>query len=280
MPFIQFSLPQLEPLLVKLSKYCLTTEWTSGVRSPAKTKDFSSSLCVQTSWGPPSLLSNGYRGSFLGGKERPGRDADHSPRLVPRSRMSRSYTPLPLSTCMACTGQLYFYFFFIIFGGGVIKFGQIRRQLTVRCIYAKKYLTSRRVLSSSGFGRHDQMAQLSHRRQNDTKYAQPFSGGQRENNHRNWIKMSTCFSIHTMRAARPPTHSNTTTQWRRFTASYRPLWELGTVYLLGPGSRSGCTDWGVPMLQCLPQGENCLFVTMFNWSMPFREIIAVCPETL
>ena len=30
------------------------------------------------SWGPPSLLYNGYR-LFPGGKERPGRDADPSP---------------------------------------------------------------------------------------------------------------------------------------------------------------------------------------------------------
>jgi len=30
-----------------------------------------------------------------GGKARPGRDADHSPHLVPRSRMSRSYTSSP-----------------------------------------------------------------------------------------------------------------------------------------------------------------------------------------
>jgi len=29
-------------------------------------------------WGPPSLLYNGYR-VFPGGKERPGRAADHSP---------------------------------------------------------------------------------------------------------------------------------------------------------------------------------------------------------
>jgi hypothetical protein len=36
-----------------------------GVRSPVGAKDFSSSLCVQTgSGGPPSLLYNGYRGSF------------------------------------------------------------------------------------------------------------------------------------------------------------------------------------------------------------------------
>jgi hypothetical protein len=46
-------------------------------------------------WGPHSLLSNGYRGPFRGGKARPGRDADHSPHLVPRSRMSRSCTSSP-----------------------------------------------------------------------------------------------------------------------------------------------------------------------------------------
>jgi hypothetical protein len=34
--------------------------------------------CPDRSWGPPSLLYNGYR-VFLGGKEQPGRDADPSP---------------------------------------------------------------------------------------------------------------------------------------------------------------------------------------------------------
>ena len=34
--------------------------------------------CPYRSWGPPSLLYNGYR-VFPGGKERPGRDADPSP---------------------------------------------------------------------------------------------------------------------------------------------------------------------------------------------------------
>jgi hypothetical protein len=34
----------------------------------------------------------GTGGPFPGAKARPGRDADHSPHLVPRSRMSRSYT--------------------------------------------------------------------------------------------------------------------------------------------------------------------------------------------
>jgi hypothetical protein len=56
----------------------LTTDSTTGVRSPAEAKDFSSILCRQL-WGPPSLLSNAYRGSIPGKKERPGRDADHSP---------------------------------------------------------------------------------------------------------------------------------------------------------------------------------------------------------
>ena len=34
--------------------------------------------CPDRPWGPPSLLYNVYR-VFLGGKERPGRDADPSP---------------------------------------------------------------------------------------------------------------------------------------------------------------------------------------------------------
>jgi hypothetical protein len=32
-----------EPLV-----YCPTADWTTGLRSPAEAKDFSSSLCVQT----------------------------------------------------------------------------------------------------------------------------------------------------------------------------------------------------------------------------------------
>jgi hypothetical protein len=67
-----------------------------GVRSPAGAKDFDSSLCVQTGSGAhPASCTMGTGGPFPGGKARPGRDADHSPPLVPRSRMSRSYTSSP-----------------------------------------------------------------------------------------------------------------------------------------------------------------------------------------
>jgi hypothetical protein len=49
------------------------------VQSPAKVKGlFLYPLCPDRLWGPPSLLSNGYWGSFPGGKERPKREADHS----------------------------------------------------------------------------------------------------------------------------------------------------------------------------------------------------------
>jgi hypothetical protein len=34
---------------VAQSVQCLSTNWTTGVRSPAKSKDLSSCLCVQTS---------------------------------------------------------------------------------------------------------------------------------------------------------------------------------------------------------------------------------------
>jgi hypothetical protein len=50
------------------------------VRSPARAKDFSSSLCVQTGSGAhPTSCTMGTGGPASGGKARPGRDADHSP---------------------------------------------------------------------------------------------------------------------------------------------------------------------------------------------------------
>jgi hypothetical protein len=51
-----------------------------GVRSPAGTKDFSSSLCVQTGSGAhPASCTMGTGGPFPGGKARLGREADHTP---------------------------------------------------------------------------------------------------------------------------------------------------------------------------------------------------------
>jgi hypothetical protein len=59
--------------------------WAIGVQSSAGAKDFSSSLCVQTGSGArPASCTMGTGGPFPGGKARPGRDADHSPHLVPR----------------------------------------------------------------------------------------------------------------------------------------------------------------------------------------------------
>jgi hypothetical protein len=76
-----------------------------GVRSPAGAKDFSSSLCVQTGSGAhPASCTMGTGGPFPGGKGWPGRNADHSPSSIARSRMSRSYTSSPPSASVACSG--------------------------------------------------------------------------------------------------------------------------------------------------------------------------------
>jgi hypothetical protein len=59
-------------------------------------KSFSFSLCVQTSSeAHPASYPIGTMGTFPGCKAQLERDADHSPHLVPRSRMSRSYTSYP-----------------------------------------------------------------------------------------------------------------------------------------------------------------------------------------
>jgi hypothetical protein len=54
--------------------------------------------CVQTSSeAHPASCPVGTGGSFPGGEARPGRDADHSPHFLPRSRMTRSYTSVACS---------------------------------------------------------------------------------------------------------------------------------------------------------------------------------------
>jgi len=53
-------------------------------------------------WGPPSLLHDGYR-VFPGGKVRPGRGVDQPPHLVPRLKKEQSVPLLPLWAFMACS---------------------------------------------------------------------------------------------------------------------------------------------------------------------------------
>jgi hypothetical protein len=70
---------------------------------------FYSSLCVQTGSGvhPPSYPL-GTGSPFPGSKTRPWRDADHSPHLVPRSWMSRSYTCSTSAPPWCVVAVLYF----------------------------------------------------------------------------------------------------------------------------------------------------------------------------
>jgi hypothetical protein len=66
----------------------------SMVRVPARAGNFSLHHRVQNGTGAhPVSYPMGIRGSFLGLK-RPGREADHSPHVVPRSRIRGAITPL------------------------------------------------------------------------------------------------------------------------------------------------------------------------------------------
>jgi hypothetical protein len=76
-----------------------------GVRSTAGVKDFSPNLCVQTgSEAHPASCTMCNGGPFPGAKRGRGMTLTTHPHLVPRSLMSRSYTPLPPSSCVACSG--------------------------------------------------------------------------------------------------------------------------------------------------------------------------------
>jgi hypothetical protein len=72
-----------------------------------------SDLYVQTRLGVhPDSYPMGIGGPFSGDKARLWSDADHSPHLEPRSRMSRSYTSSPPSASMVCSGTVLLYFFY------------------------------------------------------------------------------------------------------------------------------------------------------------------------
>ena len=53
-----------------------STGWTVRGSNPGEREIFRT--CSDRPWGPPNLLYDGYR-VFPGGKERPRRDADHTP---------------------------------------------------------------------------------------------------------------------------------------------------------------------------------------------------------
>jgi hypothetical protein len=88
-----------------------SSDWTglSGFDPRQRQEDLSSSLCVQTgSEAHQASCTMGTGGPFPSGKARPVRDADHSPHLVSRWGMSRSYTPSPPSASVDVVGLLYF----------------------------------------------------------------------------------------------------------------------------------------------------------------------------
>jgi hypothetical protein len=72
-----------------------------GVRVPVWPRIFSSPRRRDRFWGPASLLGNGYRGLFLWGVKRPGREADHSPPANAEVKKMWIYTFTPQYVFMA-----------------------------------------------------------------------------------------------------------------------------------------------------------------------------------
>jgi hypothetical protein len=82
-----------------------------GVRSPQGQRIFPLASVSRPALGPTQPPVRWVPGVLSPGQSAAGRDADHSPHLVPRSWMSRSYTSSPPSASMACSGtSLLFYY--------------------------------------------------------------------------------------------------------------------------------------------------------------------------
>jgi hypothetical protein len=81
---------------VAQSVQCLATGCTTG-RSRFDLRQTGSGV-------HPGSCTMGTEGHFPGGKAQTVRDADHSPHVVPRSRMSRSYISSPSKRLRASSG--------------------------------------------------------------------------------------------------------------------------------------------------------------------------------
>jgi hypothetical protein len=97
--------------VVAQSVHCMTTDWITGVRSPAEAKDFSFSLCVKTSSdGHPASYPMVTGGHFQGVKCSRGVTLTTHQYLVPRSRKEGAILPLPLIVRLAVQRQLLLYY--------------------------------------------------------------------------------------------------------------------------------------------------------------------------
>jgi hypothetical protein len=107
-----------------------------GVRSHAGAKNFSFNLCVQTgSEVHPISYAMGTRGPFDWAKRGRCVTLTTHPHLVPRSRMSRSYTSSPPGTTMAYSGASLLILLLRLY----YNINEVLQNAT-ECIYSKKLL--------------------------------------------------------------------------------------------------------------------------------------------
>jgi hypothetical protein len=139
-PIHDFALP---PCRNSWWLYLISTDWTTGFWSPAEAKHFPLTSVFRPTLRPTQFPIQWVPVVLSRDKARPGRDADHSPHLVPRPRMRSYFLFLLAPTWRMGTALLYFYKGCTMVTHTIPTFSKVGQSLSARFMYPLEWYDRR-----------------------------------------------------------------------------------------------------------------------------------------